>query len=320
MSTTTRLHFQGRDGLQLAGDLRGHEAHPPVVFLHGGGQTRHSWGGAAARVAEHGWRAYTIDARGHGESQWSESGDYRLSSFALDLGRVIDQIGEQPVVIGASLGGLTAMLLTGELAPGSARAVVLVDIVPDMEPAGAERIRAFMAEHAYAGFDSIEQVADLVGAYNPHRPRPSDVAGLRKNLRERDGRFYWHWDPRFMEPEEGKGPSEITDVERLHAAVEQMVADVPVMLVRGRSSDLVSEEKAADFIARFPAVEFVDVTGAGHMVAGDRNDAFTDAVTGFLARHERPPTGRAAVQKYAGALSDVYEPGYLEQLREEWPS
>ena len=282
------LHFEGRDGLCLAGDRRGDPRHAPVVFLHGGGQTRHSWGGTAARVAERGWQALTLDARGHGDSAWSEVGDYRLESFAEDVRLVLAQLDDPPVLVGASLGGLTSILLTGELAPGVAHGVVLVDIVPDMEEVGAQRIGAFMVERAQAGFSSLEEVAEAVAAYNPHRARPTDVAGLRKNLRERGGRFYWHWDPRFMFAEGGSGPEEVLDINRLHDAAERMVADVPVMLVRGRVSDLVSAEKAAEFCARFPAVEFIDVSGAGHMVAGDRNDAFTAAVVEFLARHGTP--------------------------------
>lgn len=292
MSDSTRLVFRARDGLQLVGDRRGDPSDPPVVFLHGGGQTRYSWGGTAARVAARGWQALTLDARGHGESDWCELGDYRLSSFAEDLRLVVERLDQPPVVIGASLGGLTTILLAGELAPGTVRGVVLVDIVPDMEMAGAERVHAFMAQGLNEGFATIEEVADLVAAYNPNRPRRPDVAGLRKNLRERAGRYYWHWDPRFLDPDGGVGV-EITDVDRLHAAVERVVAEIPVLLVRGRSSDLVSEDKASAFLARFPKVEFVDVSGAGHMVAGDRNDAFTDAVTAFLERHRSARSGRA---------------------------
>ena len=276
------LRFEGRDGLSLAADRRGRPEDPPVLFLHGGGQTRHSWHGTATAVAEQRWQALTLDARGHGESAWSEVGDYRLSSCAQDVSMVIDRLPERPVVIGASLGGLTAILLTGELHPGVARGVVLVDIIPDMEVAGAERIQAFMAEHAADGFASLDEVADAVAAYNPHRPRPTDLAGLRKNVRERDGRFYWHWDPRFIGGTADFPPSEVADAPRLHEAVARMVADIPVMLVRGRASDLVSSEKAAVFCDRYPEVEFVDVSGAGHMVAGDRNDAFTSAVVRFL--------------------------------------
>lgn len=290
MTGPTVLHVEGRGGLHLVGDRRGDPRDPPVVFLHGGGQTRHSWAGTAVRVARHGYQAVTLDARGHGESAWSDAGDYRLESFADDVRLALAGFDERAVLVGASLGGLTAILLTGELAPGVARAVVLVDIVPDMEAAGADRVRGFMEERVDAGFASLEEAADVVAAYNTHRPRPTDLAGLRKNLRERDGRFYWHWDPRFVNPDPELAPAEIWDVERLHAAAARMVADVPVLLVRGRSSDLVSAEKAAAFCARFPAVELSDVSGAGHMVAGDRNDAFTEAVVDFLGRHApRPP-------------------------------
>ncbi len=286
VTDATVVRFPGKDGLELVGDRRGDQARGTVMFLHGGGQTRHSWGGAATRVADLGWQTLTLDARGHGESAWSEVGDYRLESFAEDVRLVISRFDEAPVLVGASLGGLTAMLLTGELAPGVARGVVLVDIVPDMEEAGAERIRAFMADRAVQGFGSLDEAADAVAAYNPHRARPDDVAGLGRNLRERDGRFYWHWDPNFMNPVPGMGPMEIRDVARLHQAAGQMVNDVPVLLVRGRASDLVTAEKAAEFCARFPSVEFADVSGAGHMVAGDRNDAFTSSVAGFLRRHD----------------------------------
>jgi pimeloyl-ACP methyl ester carboxylesterase len=285
MTGGTVVYFEGRDGLRLVGEQWGDVGkRAPVVFLHGGGQTRHSWDETATRVAENGWHALTLDARGHGESAWSDRGDYRLESFAHDVRLVLAQLDEPPVLVGASLGGLTSILLTGELVPGIARAVVLVDIVPDMEEKGADRILSFMVDRARAGFSSVDEVADAIEVYNPHRPRPSDLTGLRKNLRERDGRFYWHWDPRFIEPQAGLGPEEIIDIDRLHTATQRMVAGTSVLLIRGRVSDLVSAEKAAEFCARFPAVEFVDVSGAGHMVSGDRNDAFTSAVLDFLGR------------------------------------
>jgi len=277
-----RLELTGADGLTLVADRYGDPAAPPVVFLHGGGQTRHSWGRAAAALAERGWQALTVDARGHGESDWAPTADYRLTTFAADVEAVVAHLPGKPALVGASLGGLTSMLVVGERAPGSARAVVFVDIVPDMEAAGAERIQAFMAEHLADGFGSLEEVADAVAAYNPHRPRPKDLDGLRKNLRERDGRWYWHWDPAFMKGSE-TSPSEINDVPRLTDAVARIVADgVPALLVRGAVSDLVSEAKADEFRARFPTIGYADVSGAGHMVAGDRNDVFIDSVVTFL--------------------------------------
>jgi peroxiredoxin len=256
-----------------------------VVFLHGGGQTRRSWGRAAAAVAQKGWQAITVDLRGHGESDWSDDGDYRVVSFAGDIEEVLRALPPHPVLVGASLGGITAMLLAGELAPGIAGAVVLVDIVPDMDPSGASRIHAFMADKMESGFDSLDEVADAIAAYNPHRPRPSDLNGLTTNLRRRGGRWYWHWDPQFISGTAAFPPIEVTEVGRLYTAVEAILRDdVPMLLVRGQVSDLVSQQRADEFLSRFGQVEFVDVHGAGHMVAGDRNDVFADAVVGFLAR------------------------------------
>lgn len=276
----------GVDGVRIVADRLGDPLAPAVVFLHGGGQTRRSWGRAAAAVAERGWQAITVDLRGHGESDWSTDGDYRVTSFAGDVLEVLRHLPPRPVLVGASLGGFTAMLLAGELAPATVRAVVLVDIVPDMDPSGASRIHSFMYDRITSGFDSLDEVADMIQEYNPHRRRPSDLDGLRTNLRHRDGRWYWHWDPKFIDGTSARPPIEVTEVDRLNAAIESILrTNVPMLLVRGQMSDLVTEERAEEFIARFPEIDFVDVGGAGHMVAGDRNDIFAGAVVEFLARH-----------------------------------
>ncbi|MGB6206776.1 alpha/beta fold hydrolase [Mycobacterium sp.] len=277
--------IDGVGGTRIVADRLGDPEKPAVVFLHGGGQTRRSWGKAAAAVAERGWQAVTVDLRGHGESDWSEGGDYRLTSFALDIQQVLRQVPPQPVLVGASLGGFTTMLLAGEISPGTARAVVLVDIVPNMDESGANRIHNFMADRMKSGFESLDEVADMIAEYNPHRPRPTDLDGLRSNLRRRGDRWYWHWDPKFISTA-SLPPIELADLDRMNAAVETILAGgVPMLLVRGQMSDLVSQDRADEFLARFPQVEFVDVRGAGHMVAGDRNDVFADAVLDFLTRH-----------------------------------
>ncbi|MDG4664455.1 alpha/beta hydrolase [Mycobacterium sp. 236(2023)] len=277
----------GHGGVRIVADRQGRPDARAVVFLHGGGQTRRSWGRAAATVAQRGWQAVTVDMRGHGESDWSSEGDYRVMSFAADIRELLQQLPPHPVLVGASLGGLTSILLAGELSPGIAAALVLVDIVPDMDPTGAERIHAFMADKMADGFASLDEVADMIAEYNPHRPRPSDLDGLRNNLRRRGDRWYWHWDPQFIDGTAAYPPMEVVDTDRLHAAVARVVADgVPVLLVRGQVSDLVSRDRAAEFLERFPQIDFVDVEGAGHMVAGDRNDLFADAVLDFLARHD----------------------------------
>ena len=273
-------------GLSIVADRRGDPTARTVVFLHGGGQTRRSWARAAATVAERGWQAVTVDLRGHGESDWSEDGDYRVVAFASDIAAVLRQLPPEPVLVGASLGGFTSMLLAGDLSPGIASAVVLVDIVPEMNISGANRVHTFMTEKMESGFASLDEVADMIAEYNPHRPRPSDLAGLTANLRRRGDRWYWHWDPQFISDTAALPPIEVTQPKRMYTAVQTILhSDIPMLLVRGQFSDLVSEDRAQAFLARFPQIEFIDVHGAGHMVAGDRNDIFADAVLGFLARH-----------------------------------
>lgn len=291
MTTSPNVfRVSGSDGLTIVADRLGDPTAPAVVFLHGGGQTRRSWGRAAAAVAERGWQAVTVDLRGHGESDWSADGDYRVVSFADDVLKVLAELPPKPVLVGASLGGITTMILAGELAHGTVRAVVLVDIVPDMNPSGASRIHDFMADRMESGFESLDEVADMIAEYNPHRPRPKDLDGLRTNLRQRDGRWYWHWDPKFIDGTAASPPIEVTEVDRMNAAVASILRDgVPVLLVRGQMSDLVTEDRAQDFIDRFPEIEFVDVGGAGHMVAGDRNDHFAEAVVDFVIRHTEQP-------------------------------
>ncbi|MCV7027833.1 alpha/beta fold hydrolase [Mycobacterium sherrisii] len=287
MTTAPEQFFTtGLGGVRIVADRQGDPSARAVVFLHGGGQTRRSWGRAAAAVARRGWQAVTIDLRGHGESDWSSDGDYRVVSFAKDVEEVLRELPPQPVLVGASLGGFTSMLLAGELSPGIASAVVLVDIVPDMEQSGATRIHNFMADRVESGFASLEEVADAIAEYNPHRPRPTDLEGLTTNLRRRGDRWYWHWDPQFISGTAAFPPFEVTDAGRMHTAVEAILrGGVPMLLIRGQMSDLVSQERAEEFLARFPQVEFTDVRGAGHMVAGDRNDIFADAVLDFLSRH-----------------------------------
>lgn len=277
--------FEGYGGLRLVGDELGDPAGPPVMLLHGGGQTRHAWGTTAQVLADKGWHVISLDLRGHGDSAWDDEGDYTLDAFAGDVRRVAATLGGRPVLVGASLGGITSLIAQGEAdPPGSlASAIVLVDVAPRIEPAGVARIAEFMLAHL-DGFADLDEVADAVAAYNPHRPRPTDLNGLKKNVRQRDdGRWYWHWDPRFLVGRLGSKDetrSAMLNANRLQDAARSL--GVPVLLVRGRMSDLLSEEGARELLELVPEARYVDVAGAGHMVAGDRNDLFNDAVVSFL--------------------------------------
>jgi pimeloyl-ACP methyl ester carboxylesterase len=276
------------DGLVLAADVGGPSGGPPVILLHGGGQTRHSWSGTFRILVDAGWRALSVDLRGHGGSDWSPDGDYTLDGFSADVTALARAQSRPPVLVGASLGGLASLVAVTEADDqvAVARALVLVDVAHRLEQGGTDRIGAFMTGNI-DGFASLEEAADVIAAYNPHRPRPRDLSGLAKNLRQRDdGRWVWHWDPAFVQGKFGSADetrASVVHPGRLTAAVDALA--IPALLVRGRSSDLLSEEGAADFLARAPHAEYADVAGAGHMVAGDRNEVFNQAILGFLDRH-----------------------------------
>jgi non-heme chloroperoxidase len=255
-----------------------------VLFLHGGGQTRHAWGRTAETLAEHGFYTICTDHRGHGESSWAGEGQYRLDDFVEDLRGVVAQLPRKPILVGASLGGIASLLAQTEGDDSVAAGLVLVDVTPRMEADGVDRILGFMRGGA-AGFASLEEAADTIAKYLPHRKRPKDLSGLAKNLRRRsDGRYYWHWDPQMLRTWDPDRYTE--DDDRTVKARLQNVRglDIPTLLIRGRLSDLVSVEAAAEFLEIVPHAEYVDLAGAHHMVAGDRNDAFTDSITEFLVR------------------------------------
>jgi pimeloyl-ACP methyl ester carboxylesterase len=293
-----RVEFRGTSGLTIVGDVDGPEDGQVVMLLHGGGQNRLAWKGSGSALAARGYRVVALDARGHGDSAWDPEADYETATLAGDLLAVIDQIGAtRPAVVGASLGGITALEAHAMVGYDDIfSAVVLVDITPKVENAGSRRIVSFMMANP-DGFATLDEAAVAIAEYNPHRPPPSSTAGLAKVLRQgEDGRWRWHWDPKFIaeraalmlsDPDAWETERQVR-ADRLHESAGAMRA--PLLLIRGLLSDLVSDEAVAALRAAAPGAEYVDVRGAGHMVAGDDNDAFTVAVAGFLDRH----LGRAA--------------------------
>jgi pimeloyl-ACP methyl ester carboxylesterase len=282
-----RDEYRGASGHRLAASRYAptREASSVALLLHGGGQTRHAWDATAARLAEQGALAIAVDQRGHGDSAWIGEGAYTFFDYGEDARALATQIaadeGRKPVAIGASMGGIASLLALARDVDCFA-GLVLVDVTPRLDSSGVDHITGFMRERAAEGFASIEEAAEAVARYLPHRPRPKSLDGLRKNLRLREGRYYWHWDPRFLD-----GPRSVeTDAARVAAALEESARGlrVPTLLVRGQSSELVGEAEARHFLELCPQAEMVDVAGARHMVAGDRNDVFAAAILDFLKR------------------------------------
>jgi pimeloyl-ACP methyl ester carboxylesterase len=281
MTVEPREFTVTRDGLSLVGEVwePGGEPVDEILMLHGGAQTRHSWARAARRLAAEGYRVTAMDARGHGDSDWDPEGDYDIHRMSEDLEAIVAErfIARRPVIVGASLGGLTGMLALGS-GKDVARALVLVDVTPKIEAAGVARIGEFMRS-GFDGFASLEEAADAIAAYQPHRKRPGNLDGLRKNLRLReDGRWHWHWDPRFA------GGASADNAEIGNAFFETLVPRVtqPTLLIRGSSSDIVSDESVRHLLEHLPHAYTMEVPDAGHMVAGDDNAVFLDQLEWFM--------------------------------------
>jgi pimeloyl-ACP methyl ester carboxylesterase len=272
-------HYVARDGVVLVADVGGPELAPTVVLMHGGGQTRFSWASTMRSLVSVGYRVINFDARGHGDSGWSQDGAYSFAVRATDLRVVLDDVNGPFSLVGASMGGVTALEALGAgLRPAAA---VLVDIVLRPERKGVERIRNFMSANP-DGFADLEAAIEAVAAYNPHRPNPGDPRGLMRNLRRgADGRLRWHWDPRMV-----SGDLD-SDLLKMAGIVQRLDpdTDVPMLLIRGGNSDVVSDSNVEDFRRYLPKAEIYEVPGAGHMVAGDNNEVFARCVGEYLQLH-----------------------------------
>ncbi|GAB2586780.1 alpha/beta hydrolase [Dyella jejuensis] len=270
--------FESADGLQLAVDLRHPSGCPTLLFAHGFGQTRGAWNAAAGTMAARGCRCVTFDSRGHGESGHMPDGAYHMEQFVDDLLELARAQPEPPILVGASMGGLLGLLVAGEMRPSPFRALVLVDITPRWETSGVERILAFMQAHP-EGFASYAEAAEQIAAYLPQRRERKSEQQLRPLLRESaDGRLRWHWDPALLA--NGLVSESERYQPRLLAAAAKV--EVPVLLLSGEHSDVVSHRTVDEFLALVPHARHAEVPGATHMLAGDANDAFTAAIAGFL--------------------------------------
>ena len=274
------VKFRGTEDLVLVADEwnAGRGSGPSILLLHGGGQNRFSWKNTGQVLADTGFHVVALDSRGHGDSDRSPDANYTVDALCADTLHVLEQIGRPVILIGASMGGMTGILAADAAGPEKVTKLVLVDVVPRYEKDGSARIRDFMFSHVH-GFATLDEAADAVAEYLPHRTKPRSPEGLKKNLRRRDGRWYWHWDPKFL-----TAPSDDAFVRQ--EKLEQAAIDlrIPILLIRGKLSDVVSPQGVKDFLNKVPHAEFVELSDAGHTAAGDDNDAFSDAVVQFVSR------------------------------------
>ncbi len=277
---TSRLHrLASADGLELAVETWPGSRPTPLIFAHGFGQTRHAWSGTASRLATQGWICHAADGRGHGDSGWLPGGRYGFDQFVGDVAALMRHAGRRPVWIGASMGGLLGLAAEAESQAGLFDALVLVDITPRWEAQGVARIMDFMRAHP-EGFASVADAQAAVATYLPHRAQRKSPERLEKLLVRTDaGRWRWHWDPALLDTIAHQAPQWS---ERLHAAARRL--RLPVLLVSGGRSDVVSDHTIAEFLELVPHAEHGRIADATHMVAGDANDRFGAVIADFLER------------------------------------
>ena len=276
----TLMKFKVSSGLNIQATALGNPDDPLVILLHGGGQTRHAWRGTAGKLSQAGFYAVAIDLRGHGDSDWSEDGDYAIESYKEDLKNIINQLGKSASLIGASLGGMVSLCTAGDKeCRDLCNALVMVDIGIYPNEEGSNEILKFMSSGS-KGFSSLEEASDSIASYLPHREKPKDISGLKKNLRlKEDGRYYWHWDPRFIE---SRASNRIDYKLRQKKYAESV--NIPTLLIRGALSNVVTQDEVDDFLETIKHAEFIEIDRAAHMIAGDRNDIFANAVISFLQK------------------------------------
>lgn len=275
------------DGRVLSA-LRFAEAPPAVTFLHGAGLNAHTWD---ATILALGVPALAIDLPGHGDSSWREDASYTAATLAPDVAAGLDAWTDRPqLLIGHSLGGLTAAALAAAR-PDLVRQLVIIDITPGIDPdAGAAQIRAFFA--GPTDWASRDELVDRALAFGlGGGTRESAMRGVTLNSRVRaDGRVEWKHHFAHLAALLAASPELAAQADAQHDAVSGILSadgwrDVeavasPVTLLRGERG-FVTQTDAATFISHRPDAA-VRVLPTGHNVQEEAPAALAEVIRGIL--------------------------------------
>ncbi len=259
----------------------GREGASPVLLLHGGNQSAHAWDLVSLNLSAH-YRVLALDQRGHGDSEWNRGAHYGISDMMPDARDFVGALGlARPVVVGHSMGGMVTLALACTH-PKLVRAVVIVDIGPEVDERGARMIRDFVGRNIE--FDDMEAFLDRVEQYDRYRTRTHIERTLKYNLiRRADGRYITKADRRRYVVESGgdksdprprlPGVPDLEDIRRL---------EVPVLVIRGGDSNVLEQQAAERFVAALPNGTLKVVPDCGHNVASQNTPGFLAALKPFL--------------------------------------
>ncbi|MGH7985085.1 MAG: alpha/beta fold hydrolase [Candidatus Binataceae bacterium] len=254
----------------------GNRGRHPLLFLHGGGLNAHTWD-LVCLMLRNDYHCLALDQRGHGDSEWEPTADYRFDTQVRDIERFVAELSlSRPLIIGHSMGGFAAMGYAVKHAKSMA-GLVLVDVAPELNLEGAVRIREFINQDRE--LESVEAFIERALKFNPRRNRELLRRSLLHNLRQLpNGKWTWKHDPNRIgtnfEHDRAERASLITN------ATARITC--PTLVMRGEHSNVLTDESARKFAESLPAGSWVRIPDSGHTIQGDNPRALLSALRPFL--------------------------------------
>jgi esterase len=250
---------------------------PPILFLHGGALTAHTWDLVSLALRDQ-YHCIALDQRGHGDSDWAQDEDYSIGAQLADTKGFVDKLGlDKFILVGMSLGAINSLAFA-IAHPERLSHLVIIDAGPEMRRPGSSRIRDFVNE--VQDTVTVEAIIEKALKFNPRRDPKILRRSLMHNLRQQpDGTWKWKYDTRRFK---ALGQDS-------HRAERAKLADglariaCPALVVRGGESDVFHEEDGISLAQRLPAGRFVTVPRAGHTVQGDNPKDLVAELRRFLA-------------------------------------
>jgi pimeloyl-ACP methyl ester carboxylesterase len=274
---TTETQVQDRtetlNGLRFHYRDWGNTAAQPLVLLHGFTSHARSWD-TFARAMQARCHVLALDQRGHGETEWAQ--DYAPERMVEDVDAFVRTLGLRSfALLGLSMGGRNAYAYAAQY-PAEVAKLVIVDIGPEINMAGSDRIRAGVQTADI--FDDPEDAFRAARAANPRPPEAELRHRVTSNLMKTDdGRWTFRYDKALRAPDR---PLPRPDPEKIWALLPNIAC--PTLLVRGAESDVLSPETAARMLQTIPNIRMVEVQDAGHSVPLDNPAGFLAAVQTLL--------------------------------------
>ena len=248
----------------------------PILFLHGGALTAHTWDLCCLALRDE-FHCIALDQRGHGDTDWAPDADYSIGAQREDIRGFADRLGlDRFVLVGQSMGAINGLAFA-VTHPERLSALVMIDAGPEVRRRGSSRIREFV--NGGAKPETLEEIIERALAFNPRRDPQILRRSLMHNLRRQpDGSWSWKYDrSRFQRLDHDT-----------HLAERRRLADnlakvtCPALVIRGAESDVFHQDDAERLAKNFPDGRQITIAQAGHTVQGDNPKDLVAALREFL--------------------------------------